>query len=167
MACRAGRMPTGGAGSPVGTGAVESDERVTAAAVGTVEAPTAVGCGTGGATKVAGLAEAGGWPESPERKEAWRRFSAARAAVVERSWASMAVMRAWHSSSSVWVVARWPWRMESLEMRGAATRSCSAVPRSIAWRSGSVAAEVSADTRVWARPFSTSWREACSTSARC
>ena len=164
MACRAVGGATGDARRPVGAGA---DERVTTATVGTVGAPTAVGCETGGATKVAGLAKAGGWSESPERKEAWRRFSAVRAAVVDRSWASMAVMRAWHSSSSVWAVARWPCRMESLEMRGAATRSCSAVPRSIAWRSGSVGAHGSADTRVWARPFSTSWREACPTSSRC
>ena len=163
MACRAVGGSTGDARRPVGAGA---DERVPASTMGTVGAPTAVGCGTGGTTKVAGLAEAGGWPESPERKEAWRRFSAARAAAVERSWASTAVTRAWHSSSSVWAVARWPCRTESVEMRGAAIRSCSAVPRSIAWRSGSVAAEVSADTRVWASPSSTSWREACPTSAR-
>ena len=147
--------------------AVEPDERVTAATVGTVGAPTAVGCGMGVATKVAGLAEAGGWPESPERKEAWRRFSAERPAAVDRSWASMAATRAWHSNSSVWVVVRWPCKTESLEMKGPATRSCSAVPRSIAWRSGSVAAEVSADTRVRASPSSTSWRETCPTSARC
>ena len=85
MVCRSGRGPTGGARSPVGAGAVESDERVTAAAVGTVEAPTAVGCGTGGATNVTVLAEAGGGSENPERKEAWRRFSAVSAAAVERS----------------------------------------------------------------------------------
>ena len=48
MVCRSGRGPTGGARSPVGEGAVESDERVTAVAVGTVGAPTAVDCGTGG-----------------------------------------------------------------------------------------------------------------------
>ena len=48
MVCRAERVPTGGARSPVGTGAVKSDEGVTAAAVGAVGAPTAVGCGTGG-----------------------------------------------------------------------------------------------------------------------
>ena len=85
MVCRSSRGPTGGARSPVGAGAVESDERVTAAAVGTVEAPTAVGCGTGGATNVTVLAEAGGGSENPERKEAWRRFSAVSAAAVERS----------------------------------------------------------------------------------
>ena len=99
MLFRAGRVPTGGARNPVGTGAVEvdervaaatvgaveADERVAAAAVGAVEAPTATGCGTGGATIVAGLAEAGGGSENPERKEAWRRFSAVSAAAVERS----------------------------------------------------------------------------------
>ena len=85
MACRAGRVPTGGARSPVRAGAVESDERVTAAAVGTVETPTAVGCGTEGATNVTVLAEAGGGSENPERKKAWRRFSAVSAAAVERS----------------------------------------------------------------------------------
>ena len=53
MACRAVGGLTGGARRPVGAGA---DECVTAATVGTVGAPTAVGCGTGGATKVAGLA---------------------------------------------------------------------------------------------------------------
>ena len=63
---------------------MEADERVAAAAVGAVEAPTAAGCGTG-ATIVAGLAEAGGGSENPERKEAWRRFSAVSAAAVERS----------------------------------------------------------------------------------
>ena len=63
--CRAGRVPTGGARSPVGTGAVEADERVTAAAVGTVGAPTAVGCGTGGATNVTVLAEPGGGVREP------------------------------------------------------------------------------------------------------
>ena len=167
MACRAVRVPTGGARRPVGAGAVGPDERVTAATVGTVGAPTAVGCGTGGGAKVAGLAEAGGLPESPESKEAWRRFSAERAGVVDRSWASVVATRAWHSNSSVWAVVRWPCKTESLEMRGPATRSCSAVPRSIAWRSGSVAAEVSADTRVRASPSSTSWRETCPTSARC
>ena len=148
-------------------GAVEPDERVTAATVGTVGVPIVVGCGAGWATKVAVLAEAGGWSESPERKEAWRCFSAASAAAGERPWASMAATRAWHSSSLVWAVVRWPWRTESLEIRGAPTRSCSAVPRSIAWRSGSVAAEVSADTRVRASPSPTSWRETCPTSARC
>ena len=156
-----------GARSPIGAGTVEPSERVTAVTVGTVGAPLAVGYGAGGATKVARLAEAGGWAESPERKEAWRRFSAARAAAVERSWALMAVTRAWHSCSSVWAVVRWPCRTESLKRRGAAPRSCSAVPRSIAWRSGSVAAAVSADTRVRASPSSTSWREIRPTSARC
>ena len=167
MVCRAVSVPTGGARSPVGAGAMEPSERVTAATVGTVGAPIAVGCGTGGATKVAGLAESGGWAESPERKEACWRFSAARAAAVERSWASMAATHAWHSCSSSLVVVRWPCRTESLERRGAATRSCSAVPRLIAWRSGSVAAAVSADTRVRASPSSTSWREIRPTSARC
>ena len=65
MLCRAGRVPTGGARSPVGTGAVKADERVAAAAVGAVEAPTAAGCGTGGATNVTGLAEAGGGVREP------------------------------------------------------------------------------------------------------
>ena len=132
MVCRSARGPTGGARSPVRAGAVESDERVTAAAVGAVGAPTAVGCGTGGATNVTVLTEAGGGSENPERKEAWRRFSAVSAAAVERSWVSMAVTRAWHSRSSVWAVARWPRKTDSLERRGAVTRSCSAVPRSIA-----------------------------------
>ena len=103
----------------------------------------------------------------PRRKTAWRRFSAASAAAVERSWASMAATRAWHSSSSVWAVVRWPWRTESLEIRGTATRSCSAVPRSIAWRSGSVAAEASVDSRVWASLPPTLRRETRPTSARC
>ena len=85
MVCRSRRGPTRGARSPVGAGAVESDERVTAAAVGTVGAPTAEGCGTGGATNVTVLAEAGGGSENPERKEASRRFSAVSAAAVERS----------------------------------------------------------------------------------
>ena len=101
MACRAVIVSTGGARNPVGAGAVEPSERVTAATVGIVGVPLAVGCGAGGATKVARLAEDGGWAESPERKKARRRFSAARAAAVERSWASMAVTRAWHSCSSV------------------------------------------------------------------
>ena len=165
MACRAVSVPTGGARNPVGAGAVEPSERVTAATVGTVGAPKAVGCGTGGAIKVAGLAEAGGWAESLERREAWRRFSVARAAA--RSWTLMAVTRAWHSCSSVWAVVRWLCKTESLERRGATTRSCSAVPRSIACRSGSVASAASADTRVRASPFSTSWREICPTSAHC
>ena len=167
MACRAVSVSTGGARSSVGAGAVEPSERVTAATVGTMGSPLAVGCGAGGATKIAGLAEAGGWAESPERKEAWRHFSAARAAAVERSRASMAVTRAWHSCSSVWAVVWWPCRTESLERRRAAARSCSAVPRSIAWRSGSVAAAVSTDTRVRASPSSTSWRVIRPTSARC
>ena len=77
----------------------------------------------------------------------------------------MAVTRAWHSSSSVWAVARWPPKTQSLEMRGAVTRSCSAVPRSIAWRSGSVMATASADTRARANPSSTSCRETFPTSA--
>ena len=85
MVCRSGRGPTGRARSPVGAGAVESDDCATAAAVGTVEAPTAVGCGTGGATNVTVLAEVGGGSENPKRKEAWRRFSAVSAAAVERS----------------------------------------------------------------------------------
>ena len=85
MVCRSARGPTGGAKSPVGAGAVESDERVTAPAVGAVGAPTAVGCGTGGATNVTVVAEAGVGSENPERKEAWRRFSAISAAAVERS----------------------------------------------------------------------------------
>ena len=144
---------------------VEADERAAAAAVGAVEAPTAVGCGTGGGTNVTVVAEAGVGSENPERKEAWRRFSALRAAAVERSWVSIAVTRAWHSRSAVWAVARWPRRAESLERSGAVTRSCSAVPRSIAWRSGSEAAE--AATWVRARPSSTSWREGRVRSARC
>ena len=86
----------------------------------------------GGATNVTVLAEAGGGSENPERKEAWQRFSAVSAAAVERSWVTMAVTRAWHSRSSVWAVARWPRKTDSLERRGAVTRSCSAVPRSIA-----------------------------------
>ena len=102
MVCRSARGPIGGARSPVGAGAVESDERVTAAAVGTVGAPTAVGCGTGGATNVTVLAKAGGGSENPERKEAWRHFSAVSAAAVERSWVTMAVTPAWHSRSHVW-----------------------------------------------------------------
>ena len=162
MLCRAGRVPTGGARNPVGTGAVEADERVAAAAV---EAPTAAGCGTGGATNVTGLAEAGGGSENPERKKAWRRFSALRAAAVERCWVSIAATRAWYSRSAVWAVVRWSRRTESLDLRGAATRSCSAVPRSIAWRSGSEAAE--AATWVRARPSSTSWMKGRARSARC
>ena len=165
MLCCAGRVPTGGARSPVGTGAVEAGERVAAAAMGAVGAPTAVGCGTGGATNVTVVAEAGVGSENPERKEAWRRFSAMRAAAVARSWVWMAAVRAWHSRSSVWAVAPWPRRTESLEMRGAATRSCSAVPRTIARRSGSVMAEASAETRARASPTSTSWRETLATSA--
>ena len=86
MLCCAGRVPTGGARRPLWTGAVEADERAAAAAVGAVEAPTAVGCGTGGGTNVTVVAEAGVGSENPERKEAWRRFSALRAAAVERSW---------------------------------------------------------------------------------
>ena len=144
---------------------VEADERAAAAAVGAVEAPTAVGCGTGGGANVTVVAEAGVGSENPERKEAWRRFSALRAAAVERSWVSIAVTRAWHSRSAVWAVARWPRMAESLERSGAVTRSCSAVPRSIAWRSGSEAAE--AATWVRARPSSTSWREGRVRSARC
>ena len=115
MLCRAGRVPTGGARNPVGTGAleadervaaaavgaVEADERVAAAAVGAVEAPTAAGCGTGGATNVTVVAEAGVGSENTERKEAWRRFSAMRAAAVARSWVWIAATRAWHSRSSV------------------------------------------------------------------
>ena len=67
MVCRAGRVPTGGARSPVGTGAVEAGERFTAAAVGAVGAPIAVGCGTGGATNVTVLAEAGGGGQRTRR----------------------------------------------------------------------------------------------------
>ena len=95
MLCRAWRVPTGGARNPVWTGAVEADESVAAAAVGAVEAgervaAAAAGCGTGGATNVTVVAEAGVGSENPERKEAWRRFSALRAAAVERSWVSIA-----------------------------------------------------------------------------
>ena len=53
IACRAVSVSTGGARNPVGAGAVEPSERVTAATVGTVGAPVAAGCGAGGATKVA------------------------------------------------------------------------------------------------------------------
>ena len=56
MACRAVSVSTGGARSPVGAGAVEPSERVTAATVGTVGAPVAAGCEAGGATKIARLA---------------------------------------------------------------------------------------------------------------
>ena len=164
MVCRAGRVPTGGARIPVGTGAVDADERVTAAAVGAVGAPTAVGCGTGGATNVTMLAEAGGGSANPERKEAWRCFSALRAAAIERSWVSMAVTRAWHSRSAVWAVARWRPQTESLERRGrhAVVLGGAEVDRMTI---GSVAAE--AATWVRARPSSTSWREGRATSARC
>ena len=184
MACRAVSVPTGGAGGLFGAEAVGPIARVTAATVGTVGAPIAVGCGPWGATKIARLAEAGGcraagatdvtrwggaggWAESPERKEAWRRFSAARAAAVKCSCASIAATRASHYFNSVWAVVLWRFKMVSWERRGAATRSYSVVPRSIAWRSESVAVAASADTRVRASPFSTSWRETCPTSARC
>ena len=162
MLCRAGRVPTGGARNPVGTGAVEADERVAAAAV---EAPTAAGCGTGGELTSPGWPKPGGGSENPERKEAWRRLSALRAAAVERCWVSIAATRAWPSRSAVWAVVRWSRRTESLDLRGAGKRSCSAVPRSIAWRSGSEAAE--AATWVRARPSSTSWMESRVRSARC
>ena len=55
MLCRAGRVPTGGARSPVGTGAVEAGERVAAAAMGAV-----------GATNVTVVAEAGVGSENPK-----------------------------------------------------------------------------------------------------
>ena len=56
MACRAVSVPTGGATSPVGAGAVEPNERVTTATVGTVGAPIAVGCG-------GGKPKSRGWPK--------------------------------------------------------------------------------------------------------
>ena len=149
MLFRAGRVPTGGARNPVGTGAVEADERVAAAAVGAVEAPTAAGCGTGGGSYRRRVGRSRGGFREPG----------------EEGGVAMAVTRAWHSRSSVWAASRWPRKTESLEMRGAATRSCSAVPRSIAWRSGSVMAEASAETRARASPTSTSWRETLATSA--
>ena len=61
--CMGGRdasVSAGGARSLVGAGAVEPSGRAAAAIVETMEVPIAVGCGTGGATKVARLAEAGG-----------------------------------------------------------------------------------------------------------
>ncbi|CAM9927160.1 unnamed protein product [Ascophyllum nodosum] len=76
-----------------------------------------------------------------------------RAAAVARSWAWMAATRAWHSRSSVWAVSPWPRKTESLEMRGAATRSCSAAAEAATW--------------VRARPSSTSWMEGRARSARC
>ena len=79
----------------------------------------------------------------------------------------MVATRASHSWSSVWAVARWRCNIESWERRGAATRSCSAMPRSIAWRSESVMAAASADTRARANPSSTSWRKTFPTSACC
>ena len=60
MVCRVARVTAGGTRGLVGAGAVEPSGRAAAATVGTVEAPRAIGCGTGGATKVARLAEAGG-----------------------------------------------------------------------------------------------------------
>ena len=56
---RPSRKGDGGTGGPVGAGAVEPSGRAAAATVGTVEAPRAIGCGTGEATKVAWLAGAG------------------------------------------------------------------------------------------------------------
>ena len=125
------------------------------------------GCRAAETVEAAGWGGAGGWAEISERKEAWRRSAAARAAAVERSCASMVAPRASHSWSSVWAVAQWRCNIESWERRGAATRSCSAVPRSIAWRSESVMSAASADTRARANPSSTSWGETFPTSACC
>ena len=59
MVGRAARV-TGGTRGLVGAGAVEPSCRVAAATVGTAETPRAIGCGTGGANKVARVVEAGG-----------------------------------------------------------------------------------------------------------
>ena len=59
MVGRAARV-TGGTRGLVGARAVEPSCSAAAAAVGTAEAPRAIGCGTGGANKVARVAEAGG-----------------------------------------------------------------------------------------------------------
>ena len=56
---RAARV-TGGTRGPVGAGAVEPSCSASAATVGAAETPRAVGCGTGGVSKVARVAEAGG-----------------------------------------------------------------------------------------------------------
>ena len=184
MVGAAATVAAGGTRGLVMAGAVDPCGRVAAALVGIAEVPRARGCGAGatakvarltgagdcraaGATEVARWDGAGGWAESPERKEAWRRSAVARAAAVERSCASMMATRASHSWSSVWAVVRLRCKMESWERRGAATRSCSAVPRSIVWRSESVIAAASADTQARANPSSTSWRETFTTLACC
>ena len=125
MVGRAAKVTAGGTKGLVAAGAVGPSGRAAAATVGTTEVPRARGCGTGMTTKVARLAEAGGcrvaeatevvrWVgarsfcvggadgcvESPERKEAWSRSVVARAAAVERAWASM---EATHVSPSRWV----------------------------------------------------------------
>ena len=59
MVCRVAIVSARGTRDLVGAGAVEPSGRAAAATVGTVEAPRAIGCGTGGATEVARLAGAG------------------------------------------------------------------------------------------------------------
>ena len=60
------------------------------------------------------------------------------------------------------------WRKAvSLSRRGASARSCSAVARSIAWRSAVVVASAGADTRARARRSSTSRGETFASSACC
>ena len=65
-------------------------------AVGATEVARGAGarvCCAAGATRVAELGGSGCWAESPERKEAWSRSAAARAAAVERVWASREARR--------------------------------------------------------------------------
>ena len=122
---RAAKVAAGGAKGLIAAAAVGPIGRAAAATVGTAKVPRAKGCGTGRTTKFARLAEAGGcraaeatevarWVgaqsccvggaggcvESPERKDAWPRSVVARAAAVERVWASM---EATHVSHSRWV----------------------------------------------------------------
>ena len=139
------------------------------------------GCRAAEAVEAEEWGGAGCWAERPERKEAWPPSAVARAAVVERSCASMVATRVSHSRwvladspraaadawSSVRAVAEWRRRRESWERRGSAKRLCSAVASSVAWRSATVIASSCADTRVRASPSSTSWRETFLSSACC
>ena len=60
MVGRAAEVTAGGTRGLIAAGAVEPSGSATAATVRTAEVPRARGCGTGGATEFARLAEAGG-----------------------------------------------------------------------------------------------------------
>ena len=67
MVCRVARVTAGGTRGLVAVGAVEPSGRAAAATVETVEAPRAIGCGTGG-----GRIKSQEWPK-PEAVEQRRR----------------------------------------------------------------------------------------------